>query len=112
MAVTMTGQAGTPTAAGPEAWQATRTQTNIATQFLGDENDYLAAKSDAGNIGRHVGGDQHELFVSCDAAAARSLADHDRHEARDVRLRLRVVTGVTNDHDHLCAVRVRHVGPR
>lgn len=79
MAVTMTGQAGTPTASGPEAWQATRTQTNIATQFLGDENDYLAAKSDAGNIGRHVGGDQHELFVSCDAAEAmQQQLDHLR----------------------------------
>jgi len=65
MAVSATGADGEA-----EAWQATRSQTNIATQIAGDENDYLASQADVGNIGRHVGGDQHELFVSCAPAEA------------------------------------------
>jgi len=64
---------------GAEPWQATRSQTNIATQIAGDENDYLASQADVGNIGRHVGGDQHELFVSCAAAEAlQQQLDHLR----------------------------------
>ena len=72
MAGPSNGQDGPPPAGATssEPWQATRSQTNIATQFERDENDYLAASSDVGNIGRHVGGDQHELFVSCDPAEA------------------------------------------
>ena len=81
MALTTTGQAPTPASSGPEPWQATRAQTSIATQIAGDENDYLAATSDAGNIGRQVGGDQHELFVSCDPAEAmQQQFDHLRPE--------------------------------
>jgi len=70
MAGSLTGHTGMPAACGLEAWQATRSQTHIATQIAGGETDYLTARIDAGKIGRHVGGDQHELFVSCDAAEA------------------------------------------
>ena len=42
----------------PEAWQATRAQTSLATQFLTDEDDYLAPeKSD---IGRQTGANERE----------------------------------------------------
>ena len=52
----------------PEAWQATRAQTSLATQFLADEDDYLAPeKSD---IGRQTGSNERELFVSCAPAEA------------------------------------------
>ena len=52
----------------PEAWQATRAQTSLATQFLTDEDDYLAPeKSD---IGRQTGSNERELFVSCAPAEA------------------------------------------
>ena len=52
----------------PEAWQATRAQTSLATQFLTDEDDYLAPeKSD---IGRQTGANERELFVSCAPAEA------------------------------------------
>jgi len=52
----------------PEAWQATRAQTSLATQFLADEDDYLAPeKSD---IGRQTGANERELFVSCAPAEA------------------------------------------
>lgn len=52
----------------PEAWQATRAQTSLATQFLADEDDYLAPeKSD---IGRQTGTNERELFVSCAPAEA------------------------------------------
>jgi hypothetical protein len=52
----------------PEAWQATRAQTSLATQFLTDEDDYLAPeKSD---IGRQTGTNERELFVSCAPAEA------------------------------------------
>jgi hypothetical protein len=52
----------------PEAWQATRSQTTLATQILryGDE-EQAAEKHD---IGRQTGADTHELFVSCDPAQA------------------------------------------
>lgn len=47
----------------PEAWQATRAQTALATQFMRDEDDSLAAgKRD---IGKQVGANERELFVSC-----------------------------------------------
>ena len=51
---------GTP----PEAWQATRAQT----QLVRDEEDYLAAEQR--DIGRPVGDNLRELFVSCDAGPA------------------------------------------
>jgi hypothetical protein len=55
-------------APAPDEWQATRAQTIMATQFLGDENDYLAQPGI--DIGRQVGANERELFVSCDPAQA------------------------------------------
>jgi hypothetical protein len=52
----------------PEAWQATRAQTSLATQFLTDEDDYLAAEKT--DIGRQTGSNERELFVSCAPAEA------------------------------------------
>jgi hypothetical protein len=52
-------------AAGPEAWQATRAQTQLAR----DENEYLGTAQER-DVGRHVGANQFELFVSCDAGPA------------------------------------------
>lgn len=64
-----------PTQAAPsrapsaaEAWQATRAQTSVATQFLSDEDDYLAPKKS--DIGRQTGTNERELFVSCAPAEA------------------------------------------
>jgi len=51
-------------AATPEPWQATRAQT----QLVRDEEDYLAAEQR--DIGRAVGENQRELFVSCDPGPA------------------------------------------
>jgi hypothetical protein len=48
----------------PEAWQATRAQT----QMVRDEDAYLAGPQP--DVGRPVGDDLHELFVSCDAGLA------------------------------------------
>jgi hypothetical protein len=50
--------------AEPEAWQATRAQT----QMVRDEDTYLAGNQ--ADVGRPVGDNQHELFVSCDAGLA------------------------------------------
>ncbi|HEX2543198.1 MAG TPA: hypothetical protein VHM00_19205 [Caldimonas sp.] len=47
----------------PDAWAATRAHTALATQMLPDENDYLAGAKD--EIGRQIGGNERELFVSC-----------------------------------------------
>ncbi|MDE2093661.1 MAG: hypothetical protein KGI87_07405 [Burkholderiales bacterium] len=61
----------TPTAAGapaPDAWQATRAQTSLATQMLKDEDEYLAPEKH--DIGRQTGVNERELFVSCDPALA------------------------------------------
>ncbi len=55
--------AGTP--APPDGWQATRAQTHLAR----DEQEYLDA-AEVHDIGRQVGTNQHELFVSCDAGPA------------------------------------------
>jgi hypothetical protein len=52
-------------AAGPEAWQATRAQTQLAR----DEGEYLGTAQER-DVGRHVGANQYELFVSCDAGPA------------------------------------------
>jgi hypothetical protein len=64
-----------PTQAAPsrapsasEAWQATRAQTSLATQFLTDEDDYLAPEKT--DIGRQTGSNERELFVSCAPAEA------------------------------------------
>jgi hypothetical protein len=54
--------------AAPEAWHATRAQTSLATQIHGDKNEYLAAEK--GEIGRIIGPNERELFVSCDAGPA------------------------------------------
>ena len=77
-------------AAGPEAWQATRAQTQLAR----DENEYLGTAQER-DVGRHVGANQFELFVSCDAGPALQqqfehlqpefIALHDDKRARDVR---------------------------
>lgn len=48
----------------PDAWQATRAQTSLATQFLGNEDDYLAPEKQR-DIGRQTGVNERELFVSC-----------------------------------------------
>ena len=56
-----------PSSAGvnaPDAWQATRAQTSLATQLLTDENDYLAPEKQH-DIGRQTGVNERELFVSC-----------------------------------------------
>lgn len=52
----------------PEAWQATRAQTALATQFMRDPDDYLAAEKR--DIGRQISANERELFVSCDPALA------------------------------------------
>ena len=46
------------------AWQATRAQTSLATQFLNDPNEYLAPERQD-DIGRQTGFNERELFVSC-----------------------------------------------
>lgn len=50
-------------AAATEEWQATRSQTSVATQFLKDEDDYLAPEKH--DIGRQTAVNERELFVSC-----------------------------------------------
>ena len=52
----------------PDAWQSTRAQTALATQFARDEDDYLAP--DKLDIGRQTTANVRELFVSCDPAQA------------------------------------------
>jgi hypothetical protein len=55
-------------AATPEAWQATRAQTALATQIMRhDEDEPVSAKRD---IGRQINTNERELFVSCDPALA------------------------------------------
>ena len=55
-------------AESPDAWASTRAHTALATQLLPDENDYLAGEKD--EIGRQIGGNERELFVSCAPAEA------------------------------------------
>jgi hypothetical protein len=59
------GTFNTPAAApvAPDAWEATRAQTALATQLQRDEEDYLANGNS--DIGRQVGANVRELFVSC-----------------------------------------------
>ena len=52
----------------PDAWAATRAQTALATQLLEDEGDYLATEPE--EVGRQIGGNERELFVSCAPAEA------------------------------------------
>lgn len=52
----------------PDAWHQTRAQTALATQLLTDEHEYLAGSSD--EIGRPLGDNERELFVSSDPANA------------------------------------------
>ncbi|HEV7577257.1 MAG TPA: hypothetical protein VGO85_14570 [Caldimonas sp.] len=56
------------TAESPDAWAATRAQTALATQLLDNENDYLASEKE--EVGRQIGGNERELFVSCAPAEA------------------------------------------
>lgn len=46
-----------------EAWQATRAETALATQFLKEKDDYLTPG--AHDVGSQTGENAHELFVSC-----------------------------------------------
>jgi len=64
------GHRSEPDGAGesPYAWESTRAQTALATQFLDDEASYLAGPS--AEIGRQIGGNERELFVSCAPAEA------------------------------------------
>ena len=55
-------------ASPPDAWQSTRAQTALATQFLKDEEEYLTGEQS--DIGRQTGANERELFVSCDPAQA------------------------------------------
>jgi hypothetical protein len=52
----------------PEAWQATRAQTTLATQILQYDDEGQATEKH--EIGRKTGADTHELFVSCAPALA------------------------------------------
>ena len=66
--MTSSSTAGSPPAPTgrntPDAWQATRAQTSLATQFLGNEDDYLTPEKQ-NDIGRQTGVNERELFVSC-----------------------------------------------
>ena len=70
---------GADAGSAPDGWEATRAQTALATQFLKDEKDYLEGEQP--DIGRQVGTDARELFVSCDPAQAmRQQFEHLRPE--------------------------------
>ena len=58
-------------------WPATRQIAGAATQFVRDKEDYLENLSR--DIGRKVGPDQYELFVSCDPAEAMQLQIEHLH---------------------------------
>lgn len=51
-----------------EEWQATRELTHVATQILGNRDEYLAPERR--EIGRRIGEQQHEMFVVCAPAEA------------------------------------------
>jgi hypothetical protein len=51
-----------------EEWQATRELTQVATQILGNQEEYLAPERR--EIGRRIGDQHHEMFVVCDPAEA------------------------------------------
>jgi hypothetical protein len=52
-----------PETAAAAQWEATRAQTMLATQIMAAGGD--AAQAGQRDIGRLVGNDEHELFVSC-----------------------------------------------
>ncbi|MEP7295857.1 MAG: hypothetical protein ABI702_06680 [Burkholderiales bacterium] len=56
-----------PAAPAPDAWQATRAQTSLATQIMASDDNAVAEKPP---IGRQISPTEHELFVSCDPALA------------------------------------------
>ncbi len=59
----------------PEAWQATTAQTALATQVMRSSDDYLDAEQK--EIGRQIGANERELFVSCaPAEALQQQIDH------------------------------------
>ena len=59
----------------PEAWQATRAQTALATQVMRENEDERDPESR--EIGRQVGPNERELFVSCaPAEALQQQIDH------------------------------------
>jgi hypothetical protein len=62
------GFGSNPAQEAPDAWQATRAQTSLATQILQTEEDYLAPEKH--DIGRQTTVNERELFVSCDPALA------------------------------------------
>ncbi|HZE91395.1 MAG TPA: hypothetical protein VE029_06785 [Rhizobacter sp.] len=63
----------------PDEWQSTRAQTVVATQLQPNKEDYL--ENGNADIGREVGGQRRELFVSCDPAEAmQQQFDHLRPE--------------------------------
>ncbi|MEO8081840.1 MAG: hypothetical protein ABI641_15000 [Caldimonas sp.] len=63
----------------PDAWSSTRAQTALATQILEDEGDYLSGEKE--EIGRQIGGNERELFVSCaPAEALQQQFEHVRPE--------------------------------
>lgn len=63
------GRPPTPTARPPaDPWQSTRAQSAADTQFASDEDDYLAAEKQ--EIGRRIGLNERELFVSGDPVLA------------------------------------------
>jgi len=67
---TMNQSKGPPGAGGreaPEAWQATAAQTALATQLLSPEDGVETVQHD---IGRAVGPNERELFVTCEPALA------------------------------------------
>jgi hypothetical protein len=57
-----------PPGESPDGWQQTRAQTTLATRFVGNKDEYLANQPT--DIGRAVGDNLRELFVSCDPAPA------------------------------------------
>src|SRR5437660_155912 len=66
-----------PRAPDEDYWPATRQIAGAATQFVRDKEDYLENLSR--DIGRKVGPDQYELFVSCDPAEAMQLQVEHLH---------------------------------
>ena len=75
-----TASPGTDVDASPsDGWEATRAQTALATQLLKDEKDDLEGEQP--DIGKPVGRNARELFVSCDPAQAiRQQFEHLRPE--------------------------------
>ena len=75
-----TASPGTDVDASPsDGWEATRAQTALATQLQKDEKDDLEGEQP--DIGKPVGRNARELFVSCDPAQAiRQQFEHLRPE--------------------------------